>query len=416
MNVTNEGSYRNVEFNNFPYEGAVYIQDKLEFGGFIANVGLRFDFYNFNINYYSDIFSPLRNPDYDPSKPYLERGQYYDPDKAAKVKTELYTKLQPRLGLSFPVTETMVFHLNYGTFTQRPSFEQIFFSQVTMFNEIEVLGNPRLNPENTKSYDVGLVQAFPLGIKLDVSAYYKDVTDLVETAYFFDEQQSVYRTYINRDYADIKGFHVSIEKSIGSLRGYARYNYESATGKSSNALDAPVSFFENPAEGQDPVELPDPEDVFLNYDRSHKLVLNLRYLTPSNLWFSIGEFYPFGDFSISLTWKYYTGRPYTWDDTGQGLKFNKRTPDENDLRMRLEKRFPVGRTNLTIYLEGFNLLNERVFHYSRTFDDERNTPKWENDRENILVYDEYYPYVTNQSIHLQTNLPRHFRLGLMIRF
>jgi outer membrane receptor protein involved in Fe transport len=285
-----------------------------------------------------------------------------------------------------------------------------------MFNEIEVLGNPRLNPENTKSYDVGLVQAFPLGVKLDVSAYYKDVTDLVETAYFFDEQQSVYRTFINRDYADIKGFHVSIEKSVGSLRGYARYNYESATGKSSNALDAPVSFFENPAEGQDPVELPDPEDVFLNYDRSHKLVVNLRYITPDNLWFAIGDFYPFGDFSISFTWKYYSGRPYTWDDTGQGLKFNKRTPNENDLRMRLEKRFPVGQTNMTLYLEGFNLLNERVFHYSRTFDDERNTPKWENDRENILVYDEYYPYVTNQSIHLQTNLPRHFRLGLLIRF
>jgi hypothetical protein len=81
-----------------------------------------------------------------------------------------------------------------------------------------------------------------------------------------------------------------------------------------------------------------------------------------------------------------------------------------------EKRFPIGKTNITIYFEGFNLLNQEVYNYSRTFNHDRNTPKWENDRENILEYDEYYPYTTDQSTYLLTNLPRHYRIGAIVRF
>jgi outer membrane receptor protein involved in Fe transport len=414
LNLANIGSYSKVKYASYPYEGGLYIQDKMEYAGFVANIGLRWDFYNFNKVFYSDIYSPLRNPNYDPDLPYLERGQYYDPELAETEETQLYTRLQPRIGLSFPLTEVTVFHLNYGTFTQRPSFDAILSQEVSS-NGIVLLGNARLKPENTRSYDVGLVNAFPLGIVLDVSAYYKDVTDLIETAYFFDEQQAVYQTYINRDYADIKGFHVSLEKNQGALRGFLRYNYETATGKSSNGLDAPLSFFENPAEGQDPVDLPDPEDIYLDYDRTHKAVFNIRYLFPRNVSPRIGDFSIFGDMSISLTYRYYSGRPYTFLEEGRGI-LDQRTPEESDLRMRIEKNFRIGQSVLNIFLEGFNLLNEEIFHYSRTFDDSRNTAKWELDNENVLVYDQFPPFFTDQSVHLLTNQPRHFRLGVSYRF
>ncbi len=414
LNVSDLGSYSKVSYSAYPYEGALYVQNKMEYVGFVANIGLRWDFYNFNTRYFADVYSPLRNPNYDETKPYLERGQYYDEALAAKENASIYSKLQPRIGLSFPLTEVTVFHLNYGTFTQRPTFESIMTREINS-NGIVLLGNPRLRPENTKSYDVGLVNAFPFGIKLDVSAYYKDVTDLIERAFYFDEQQAVYATYINRDYADIKGFHISLEKSEGALRGYARYNYESATGKSSTGLDAPLSFFESPAEGQEPIDLPDPEDVFLDYDRKHKAVFNLRYLIDSDAGPKLGDFSIFGDMSFSVTYKHYTGRPFTFLEEGSGL-LNKRTPDEGDLRMRIEKNFKIDKSVLKIFIEGFNLLDEEIYNYSRTFNDERNTAKWELDRENILEYDQYPPFVTDQSIHLLTNLPRHFRLGASYRF
>ncbi len=416
INASNPGSYRKQKFASRPFEGAVYLQDKMEFQGLIANLGLRWDFYNFNTEYYADEYSPLRNPQYDPTKPYLERGKYYDPMQAQKAKTNLYSRLQPRIGISFPISENAVFHLNYGTFTQRPNFNQVYYNQITMFNQIEVLGNPRLRPENTKAYDVGLVHSLPYGLYLDVSAYYKDVTNLVEAAYFFDEQQAVYQTYRNRDYADIKGFHVNLERQVGFVRGYIRYNYESATGKSSNDLDAPVSYFERPAQGQENVELPEAEDVFLDYDRTHKAVFNLRFRTGKTSGFSIAGFRPFTDMSLSTTLRIMTGRPYTWDESGKGLKFNKRTPTEKDLRIRLEKGFRSKGTIVTAYAEAFNVLNDRVYHYTRTFRDERNTVKWEKDRQNIAVYTVYPPYYTSQAAYIYSNEPRHYRMGLIFNF
>ncbi len=415
FNFTQQGSDRRLAFKAYPYEGALFVQDKMEFEGLIANAGLRLDFYNFNTQYYSDIYSPLRNPNYDPTLPYRERGKYYDPQLARKERTKLYLRLQPRVGISFPVSENAVFHLNYGTFTQRPDFNQIYYYRITQFNEIELLGNPRLRPENTKAYDVGLVHSMPFGFYLDVSAYYKDVTDLVETAYYYDEQQTVYQTYINRDYADIKGFHVSLEKRTGILRGSLRYNYESAKGKSSNALDAPVAYFEKPPEGQERVVLPSPEDIYLDYDRTHKAVADIRLLTPSRFGPSLLGRKPLSNLAASLTLRYLTGRPYTWDEKGLGLRFNKRTPEELESRARIEKRLRVRNSGVTLYLEVFNLFNKRLYHYYRTFRDEYNVVVWEKDRKNLFNYRgvENSPYVTNQEFFLLRNEPRHYRVGVI---
>jgi outer membrane receptor protein involved in Fe transport len=405
-----------LNFKVNPYEGAVYIQDKMEFEGMIANVGLRGDFYHLNMEYFSDLYSPLRNPNYDPTKPYLERGPYYSQELADKTRSKPYFHLQPRIGISFPVSETMVFHLNYGTFTQRPNFNQLFYNQVTINNQIEVLGNPRLKPEETNAYDIGIVKGFPvLNLSLDVSAYYKDVKNLVQTAYYYDEQQSLYQTYINRDYADIKGFHISLEKNRGTIRGYIRYNYESATGKSSNDLNAPVTYFEMPDPNYGYVNLPDPEDVFLDYDRTHKLVFNLRFLTPKKFGFSVMDRYPLGGVSISSTYKFYTGRPFT--DPSQGKLFSVRTPKEQDLRLRIEKRIPWNKDlEISLYAEGYNILNEIKWSYSRTFNHDYNTPRWFTDRDEILTYKEYPPYYTSQEIYMLDNEPRSWRLGAIFKF
>jgi len=414
-----DSDLRIVDFQGNPYEGAFYLQDKMEFEGMIANIGLRSDFYQLNTEYYSDIYSPMRNPYYNPDAlTYLERGNYYSDSLAMREKTKLYLNLQPRIGISFPVSEFMVFHLNYGTFTQRPNFEQMFYNEMRIGGkdlEIVFLGNPRLKPEMTNSYDIGIVRGFgDTGITLDVSAYYKDVKNLVETAYYYDEQEQVYQTYINRDYADIKGFHVNLERTSGDLRGYIRYNYESATGKSSNALNAPVTYFETPDPTYGFADIPDPEDIYLDYDRTHKLVLNLRYRSPSRFGFKLGGFYPLGNMSVSATMRYMSGRPFT--DPIQGILYGERTPDERDVKMRFEKGIRLKNRSVTFYAEVFNLLNEPVWSYSRTFNNDYNTPRWFIDRDNILTYKLYEPYITSQDIYLLRNEPRHWRLGLIFKF
>ncbi len=408
-NASNAQNIQNLIFHNYPFEGAFYFQDKMEFEGLIANIGLRFDFYDLNSSYYLDKFYPLRNPD-------------------LKKETGLYTRLQPRIGISFPVSEYSVFHLNYGTFTQRPNFLQLFYNEINDDGGVMTLytlGNPELKPENTNAYDVGIVRGMPGGFQLDVSAYYKDVKNLVESAFYKTEGGESYRTYINRDYADIKGFHVNLERVSGALRGYVRYNYEVAKGKNSNPdnLAVPVTFFNyQPSEEElaDLAEQRFPEDVYLDYDRAHKMVCNLRYLTSADAGFSLWGFRPLANFSISNTFRFYSGRPYTLppslDPFGQALKFSKRTPVERDWRIRVEKRFKSGSRDLTGYVEAYNLLNEETWQYSRTFNHGRNTVRWHTDNANILTDDEFAPYVSSQEIYLLSNEPRHYRIGMIVNF
>ena len=408
-NVSNAQNIQKLIFHNYPVEGAVYLQDKMEFEGLIANIGLRFDFYDLNSTYYVDKFYPLR-------------------DQTLKKDTGLYTRLQPRIGISFPVSEYSVFHLNYGTFTQRPNFFQLFYNEINDDGGVitlYTLGNPQLQPENTNAYDVGIVRGMPGGFQLDVSAYYKDVKNLVESAFYKTEGGESYRTYINRDYADIKGFHVNFERVSGALRGYVRYNYEVAKGKNSNPdnLAVPVTFFNyQPSEEElaDLAEQRFPEDVYLDYDRTHKMVCNVRYLSGADAGFVVLGLRPLANVSISNTFRLYAGRPYTLppslDPFGQALKFSKRTPLERDWRVRLEKRFKMGARDLTGYVEAYNLLNEETWHYSRTFNHGRNTVRWHTDRANILTDDEFAPYVSSQELYLLSNEPRHYRLGMVINF
>ncbi|MBI2416476.1 MAG: TonB-dependent receptor [Ignavibacteriales bacterium] len=423
MNVVNDAAYRKVQFKVNPYEGGIYLQDKMEFEGFIANIGLRMDYYNMNSTYYNNLYSPLKNPFYDETKPLGQRGKYYDPDLALKTKTKLYTKIQPRVGLSFPVSESSVFHINYGTFTQRPSYEQIFYNQITKSGQIEIMGNPRLKPENTNMYDIGIVNAFPEGIKLDVSAYYKDIKDLVESATYFDKQQQGYKSYTNRDYSDVKGFFITVEKLDENLEVFARYNYESATGKSSNEFDAPITYYEAPPEGQTEVVLPAAEDIYMNYDRTHKLVANVRFRINENESEQFFGFEGFDNTSFSITFRYYTGRPYTYNTSGEGLRYNMRTPSEYDLRVRLQKKVKIVQTNVTCYLEGFNLLNRKIYNYSGVFNNEENKNHYQRDPGTIETFVpggytalDNNPYTSNQSLYIYQNQPINFRLGVILSF
>lgn len=417
---SNLSQARSEAYHKFPYEGALYLQDKIEFEGLIANVGGRMDFYNFNTSYFENKFSPYQNATFDPADP--TQGAFYDQDLAAQSDTDLKAFLQPRIGISFPVSEKAVLHLNYGVFTQRPPFERVL-SQRLKFEanpNYEWLGNPTLEPERTISYDIGLVYGLPFGLYLDVSSYLKDVSNLLQFAVYEDLGGNRYFTFDNREYANIKGFQVNLEKNRGLFRGYIRYNWESAKGKSGSAIGsgARSEFFEN--ETLDDI-LPSPKDVFLDYNRKHKLVGNLRIKTNSESGFEMLGFRPLADFSVSGTYRLSSGRPFTYDPSGQGLQMNQRTPTEHDLKLRMDKVIRVNKTDMKFYLEAFNVLNRKVFNYTRTFSDpagEQNTFKirYMEDRENLLTQSDFAPFVTSLDAFLYGNQPRHYRFGVEFGF
>lgn len=399
----------------FPYEGAIYLQDKMEFEGFVANIGLRLDFYNFNMKYFSNIFTPLFNPKYP------EEGKARDENYALKENTKLNGRLAPRLGISFPVSENTVFHLNYGTFLQRPPFQYVLSSEMSARGNIIEIGNPRLKPEKTSAWDIGIVQALPEDFRLDISAYYKDVKDLIEQAVYVNSSNERYVNYTNRDYANIKGFNINLERFKGILNFYLRYNYQIAKGKASAPGGALVTIYETPLTDGSNIDLPDPRDILMDYDRTHRLIANIGINTDKETGPEIFGFRPLADFAISATFRFQSGQPYTYDEKLLGLIFNKRMPDSYELKMRIQKAIKIGDYRFLVYLEGYNLLNLKEFS-SQVFTNKEYLLRYLNgERDSLIWYDGTYSenpnsareiYQYSDADKIYRNQPRYFRFGI----
>jgi len=422
-NIRSDESQRNEIYNANPYELGLYFQDKMEFEGMIANVGLRWDVWNQNVNAYRDMFSPFRV--------YVNDSTfYYDPMNAPKAETPIIGRLQPRIGLSFPVSEYTVFHLNYGAFIQRPSFERTISSQIPFkgFSRMQI-GNPRLLPQETDSYDVGIVQGIGEGFTIDFSGYYKDVKDLIQQAYFYDLSGSMYSTFVNRDYADIRGFKVAFTKREGMFTGSINYTYGVATGKSSTPFNASPIYYENPPYGVAKVQLPDPKDILLDFDRTHNVILSLAMTTYDDWGFHIGNFYPLENMSIGINSFARSGRPYTYAAVGdkEHIVNNKRSPAEYNTKIKISKKIQriLGST-MTFYVELNNLFDQRIYNYTSIFQPatsasgssyvNRNLTKYEENPQMLNYFDEYDPFIASQEFLLYDNMPFSVNIGLIFNF
>ncbi len=412
------------EYQARPFEAAVFLQDKMEFEGLIANVGLRLDVWYSGKEYYVDLFEPFGKPD--------SLGRF-NPTNGIRQKPPVHVRLQPRLGISFPVSVNTVFHLNYGSFMQRPSFQYIVSSRIGQLrNDPLVLGNPSLKPETTNSYDVGVVQALGAGFTLDISGYYKDVKNLVQQANFIDDRAGYQvSSYFNLDYADIRGFRIALNKRRGALTGTVNYQYSYATGKSPTATAA-TPIFNRDTLGvvtNDLTNVPT-RDILLDFDRRHNLIVTVTYSTGESWGPKIFDKYILNNMAFSVYSTARSGRPYTSPSDLRKIN-TKRTPAEYNTDLKITKRIKnFFGASASLYFEVFNLFNNKILNYNYLF--RRPTPTnpnlalqyYEqypiNDRENGVRYwwdkGRQGPFAIDQSFLLYSNQPRSYNFGIVIDF
>lgn len=424
-NFLNVRSSRQLErYTAHPFEAAAYLQDKMEFEGMIANVGLRLDLWYSGVDSYVDLFTPFGNPD--------SLGRF-NPSNAPRENPPLHLRLQPRLGVSFPISTNTVFHLNYGSFMQRPSFQYIVSRRLGQrLNDPLILGNSRLKPETTNSYDVGVVQSLGEGFTLDVSGYYKDVKNLIQQANFIDDRAGYQvSSYFNLDYADIRGFRVALNKRRGALTGSINYQYGYATGKSATATAA-TPIFNRDTTGVVTTDLSNvpTRDILLDFDRTHNVVITVGYVTGKDWGPSVFNFRPFANMNLSLHSSVRSGRPYTSPSDIRLINV-KRAPMEYNTDLRVTKEFrnffgvPV-----SLYAEVFNLFNNKILNYDYLF--QRPTATNPNlplqyyeqysidDRENGIRYwwdkGRQGPFSVDQSFLIYSNQPRSYNFGVIFEF
>ena len=316
---------------------------------------------------------------------------------------------------------------------QRPSFEYIVSKRLGQrLNDPLILGNPRLKPETTNSYDIGVVQALGEGFTLDVSGYYKDVKNLIQQSDFIDERAGyLVSSYFNLDYADIRGFRIMLNKRRGSLTGSINYQYSYATGKSATATAA-TPIFNRDTLGVVTTDLKNvpTRDILLDFDRTHNLVITASYVTKKDWGPSLFNLKPFADINVSVYSLIRSGRPYTSPSDIRLINV-KRAPTEYNTNLRVTKtiRNFLG-AQAILYMEVFNLFNNKILNYNYLFD--RPTPTNPNlplqyyeqypidDKENGIRYwwdkGRQGPFSVDQSFLIYSNQPRAFSLGVVLEF
>jgi outer membrane receptor protein involved in Fe transport len=322
-------SFNNNEYLHKPYELSAYIQDKMEFEYLVANVGLRFDYFEPN-------GKVLIDPDHLPSDRPLPDSLF----RRAKPKYQL----SPRIGLAYPITDRGVIHISYGHFFQIPPFEFLYINPEF---EIEVgrlkskIGNADLQPQRTVSYEIGLQQQLSDDIAVDITGYYKDIRNLLGTRIHQYLNVDKFAMYINRDYGNVRGITVSLEKRFRNGFGATLdYTLQLARG---NASDPDAEFLNNQA---DPPIEGNKQLVPLDWDRRHSLNFTVSLGQPDN-------------FVLSLIGQLGTGFPYTpaFQNQRTAVENSDNKPPVYNFDVYFYKIFKLFGLNMQFFVKIYNVFD-----------------------------------------------------------
>lgn len=339
------------EYTKNPFEFAAYIQDKIEYNYLIANLGLRFDYMDPSATMWPDI----------------NRFGYFDENNnwvlAEEVQVEPKTQFSPRIGLAHPITEDAVLHFSYGRFLQYPDYNSMYYNlKKDLSSSMPLIGNPAVEAQKTISYELGIKYKLSENWALDLTMWYKDITDLLSTLQVSYLSQD-YVVFYNSDYANVKGIDLTLYKRLTSyFSGSLDYTYSVAKGNNSQPLGGYLDAFAGE-------EIPH-QEYYLDFDQRHKIAIALNFNIPPNSGWHVMGLDLFSNFNFNFIIKANSGLPYTpYVDPTVRIDVNSaRKPWTSTVDLRALKTIPLGKTSLGLFLEITNLFNaENVLYvYSRT--------------------------------------------------
>jgi outer membrane receptor for ferrienterochelin and colicin len=324
------------DYNTEPFEMAAYFQDKIELAYLVLNLGLRWDYSNANVIYRED---PL------------------DPNTLVEAGPK--QQLSPRIGIAHPISDRTKLHFSYGHFFQNPEFQYLFENNQYDLDVREPLfGQANLDAERTISYEVGVSHQFSDRVAAHVTAYYRDITGLIGTRYYFpfvEGRYTGYTLYVNEDYANVKGFEFTLDvRPDRYFSAGLTYSYMVAKGSASSETE------------QYPGTQESTQLYFLDFDRTHVLNASATFQVPENEGPTIFDGHIFENMDFSLILRANSGAPYT--PSGRDVGFveinSLRQPGIYTIDMILGKSFfIVGNVEMRIFAEIYNLTDHQNIFY-----------------------------------------------------
>ena len=375
-----------------PIDASAYIQDKMEFDEMVINFGIRYDYFDPNTVYPSD----RRNP----------ANQLSLPDSMMSVypMAEPFYQVSPRFGLAYQLGDVAVLHFSYGHFFQLPPLYALYQGHSFLISPndyVTTIGNSRLKPEKTVTYEIGLWQALTRNIGLEVTLFYKDIYNLLSTKIISTYNQIEYGLFSNKDYGNVRGLEVKFDYGSQSFNVNINYTLQYTRGNA----DSPQQSFDRAGDSMDPVN----RFIPMSWDQRHTFNATVGYHS--------------GNFHMSATGYYNSGTPYTFSPLGESTLSRINLYPNNDYQPSkyqadLTARYSLQLANmagvnffLTIY-NLFDRLNEEWVNSQtgRAYTDVEENSEILLHRSNFNDYEDVYQ---NPSMY---STPRMIKFGLELTF
>lgn len=351
-----------------------FAQDKMEYNDLVLKVGMRMDY-----------FDSADKEFIDPENPTTVNGIIVP---AAYKDVDPYMELSPRIAMSFPASETLVFYTGYGRFVQMTQLQNIYSGRYSVSNILTggfAFFNPSgrgLEPTETINYEVGLRKQLGEVAAVDVSAFYRNIKGQIQPTRVLTDPNSVvqsYNTLVNGTFSTNKGVELKFTlRRTNRIQGQVNYTYTNAQGSGSAENSAIAGLEQN-------TQLPTIISP-LDWAQAHRGSILLDYR------FAKGDGGPvFDQFGVNLVYRFNSGRRFTKSSGsyGQSSAANSAVDFESDTRsrrplepinastapwnnyvtLRLDKSFDVYQSlSAMVYFEVLNLFDTKnvLNVYSRT--------------------------------------------------
>jgi outer membrane receptor protein involved in Fe transport len=234
-----------------------------------------------------------------------------------------------------------------------------------------------LRPEKTITYEVGFSQQLGSNASIDLTAYYKDIQDLIQLENQLAKPVQ-YALFVNGDYGTVKGLSLAFElrrtERISAMVNYT-LQYANGTGSAATSnyniawLGGNFPTFVSP----------------LDFDQRHTGSINIDFRTMPDDGPMLGNHRILGQVGVNMLFTFGSGRPYTpavpkgtlfgpsWEQPTAALN-QTYSPWNFQLDMKIDKTFRLGPTDVNIYIWALNVLNTknvvRVYDFTGLPDDD----------------------------------------------
>lgn len=402
-----------------PWDFAAYLQDKIELDFVTIDLGFRFDVGKAKASFLANPLDPTNgttaldvcsNPGTFPTVPskaqerLSELGEGVDflrdncgdpeaRDIAAIIASQddfadapTRTQFSPRIGVSFPVTESSNLFFNFGRYSQNPILKNLYWFtnagsdiegtpealDLNLFEfNLPFIGNPRLAIETSNMFEIGYVTEIGEAYAFTAIAFAKDQAGLTgvrlvgqppfpvfDPGVTYGSPNPQYLILVNADFATTRGFEFSLRRRFQDYWGFDMvYTFQKAR---VNASDPERQRERIDEEGEDFVLFERPSEI----DQPHAIRGVFRVGVREDPPDVLGDFGGvFRNSRLTFTLFANSGLPYTPIVSGFGVGALENRGEINSARgpfnwrvdLRAQKQFRIGNLDYQVFVDVFNV-------------------------------------------------------------